>query len=85
MYFATIYCTDGTIHHWPAETKEECENKLLELMKDVKVYNRVDRTTIIKRELKDNNKYVFGCPESLNMKKKFDKLLKKNLINFEED
>lgn len=84
MYFATIYCTDNTIHLWPAETKEECEAKLLDLLKDRKVYDRVDRTTIIKRELQ-GNQYVFGSPESLNIKAKFDKLLKRGQIEFEEE
>ncbi len=82
MYFATIYCTDGTIHCWPAETKEECEEKLLNTLKDKRVFDRTDRTTIIKRDVK--TKYVFGSPNSLNMKVKFEKLLKKGKIDFEE-
>lgn len=83
MYFATIYCKDNTIHLWPAETKEACEEKLLNLLKDHKVYDRVDRTTIIKRELQEGQ-YVFGSPESLNIKAKFDKLRNRGQIDFEE-
>ena len=82
MYYATIYCKDKTIHLWQAETKEECEQKLFDLMKDKRVYDRIDRTTIIKREIKDNQ-YVFGCPQSLNIKAKFDKALKKGIVEFE--
>ena len=81
MYYATIYCKDGTIHLWQADTKEACEQKLFDLMKDKRVYDRVDRTTIIKREVKDNQ-YVFGSPNSLNIKEKFDKALKKNKVAF---
>ena len=83
MYFATIYCTDHTIHLWPAATREECEEKLLNLLKDRKVYDRVDRTTIIKREVQDGQ-YVFGSPESLNIKAKFDKLRKRGQIEFDD-
>lgn len=71
MYYATIYCTDKTIHLWPAETREECEQKLYTLLEDPRVLERVDRTTIIKRENGLNNSnYIFGCPESLNIKPK---------------
>lgn len=82
MYFAVIYCKDKTIHLWQNESKEECENKLLDLLKDKRVYDRAERTTIIKRDIKEND-FVFGSPNSLNMKDKFDKLLKKHKIDFE--
>ena len=52
-------------------------------MKDKRIYDRVDRTTIIKREIKEND-YVFGCPKSLNIKDKFDKALKKGKVDFEK-
>jgi len=83
MYYAVIYCKDKTIHLWQNESKQECENKLFELLKDKRVYDRVERTTIIKREIKDGD-YVFGCPKSLNIKEKFDKALKKNQVEFEK-
>ena len=82
MYFAVIYCKDKTIHLWQNESKEECEKKLLDLLKNKQVYDRVERTTIIKRGIKEND-FVFGSPNSLNMKDKFDKLLKKHKIDFE--
>lgn len=82
MYFAVVYCKDKTIHLWQNESKEECENKLFEMLKDKRVYDRVERTTIIKREIKDNE-FVFGSPNSLNIKEKFDKALKKNKVEFE--
>lgn len=79
MYYATIYCKDKTIHLWPAPTREECEQKLFDLLQDPKVFNRVDRTTIIKREFGlSNNEYIFGCPESLNIKPKVEKKLRSN-------
>lgn len=83
MYYAVIYCKDKTIHLWQNESKQECENKLFELLKDKRVYDRVERTTIIKRGIKDGD-YVFGCPKSLNIKEKFDKALKKNQVEFEK-
>ena len=71
MYYATIYCKDGTIHLWPAPTREECEAKLYELFEDERILERTDRTTIIKREFGlSDNRYIFGCPESLNIKAK---------------
>lgn len=78
MYYAVFYSTDGTIHLWPNETKEGCEQKLLDILKDYRVYERCDRTTIIKREL--NGDYVFGSPKSLNIKDKFDRLARKGEI-----
>ena len=84
MYYAVIYCKDKTIHLWGAETKQECEDKLFNLMKDKRVYDRVERTTIIKRELKEDT-YVFGSPNSLNIKDKFDKALKKHKVEFEKE
>ena len=84
MYYAVIYCKDSTIHLWQADTKEACEEKLFNLMKDKRVYDRVDRTTIIKRELKEDNQYVFGSPNSLDIKAKFDKALKKHKVEFEK-
>lgn len=83
MYYAVIYCKDNTIHLWQSETKEACETKLFNLMKDKRVYDRVERTTIIKRELKDDNKFIFGSPASLDIKTKFDKALKKHKVEFE--
>lgn len=80
VYYAVIYCTDGTIHLWKADTKEECENKLFELLKDKRVFDRCERTTIIKREFTD--KYLFGNPDSLNIKAKFEKALKKHKVDF---
>ena len=70
MYYAVFYATDGTIHLWPNESKDECEQKLLRMLEKLDVYERCDRTTIIKREIVDGNKYIFGCPKSLNMKER---------------
>lgn len=85
MYFAVLYLKDKTIHLWPNESKEACEEKLYNLLKDERVYLRVDRTTIIKRELKEEDAYVFGCPASLNIKEKFAKDLEKGKVEFEYD
>ena len=82
MYYAVVYCKDNTIHLWQSKSKEECETKLFEMLKDKRIYDRVERTTIIKRDVKDNQ-YVFGCPNSLNIKDKFDKALKRNKVEFE--
>ena len=84
MYYAVFYSKDGTIHLWPNEDKLACEEKLMGLLKDHRVYERCDRTTIIKRELADGQ-YVFGSPNSLNAKEKFDKQLKKGMVEFEYD
>lgn len=79
-YYAIVYCYDGTIHLWSATTKEECSTKLLSLLQDKRIYDRVERTTIIKRDLK--NPYVFGSPTSLDMKSKFDKMLRRRKVAF---
>lgn len=84
MYYGVFYDKDGTIHLWPNEDKEQCETKLYEMLKDERIYIRCDRTTIIKRELSGDNQYVFGCPNSLNIKDKFDKDLKKGKVEFEK-
>ena len=81
MYFAVIYCKDGTIHLWPNSEKEACEEKLYNLLKDKRVYDRTERTTIIKRDIKEGD-YVFGSPNSLNVVEKFDKDLKKGKVEF---
>ena len=41
MYYAVFYSKDGTIHLWPNETKDGCEEKLLEILKDERVYDSV--------------------------------------------
>ena len=80
-YFAVIYCVDGTIHLKEADTKEACEERLFNMLKDKRVYDKTERTTIIKRDIKDNQ-YLFGSPNSLNIKEKFTKALKKNKVSF---
>ena len=85
IYYAVIYCHDGTIHLWPGESKEACEEKLLQVLMDKRCHDRCKRTTIIKRDAKSVGEegYAFGSPESLNMLAKFDKMLKKGEIEYD--
>lgn len=80
MYYGVVYCKDSTIHLFSADTKDKVSAMLFDLMKDKRVYDRVERTTIIKRNT--NSAYVFGCPLSLDMKSKFDKMLKRHKVEF---
>lgn len=70
-YFGVVYCRDGTIHLTkPQDTQQECLDKLRSWIKDPKCYERVESTTVIKREM-DNFKggFIFGNPKSLNVVK----------------
>lgn len=81
MYFAVFYSTDGTIHLWPSDDKKACEAKLLKMLRDPRVYERCARTTIIKREVKDGDSFIFGSPASLNMLTKLKKSSKKKTVH----
>ncbi len=77
-YFAVVYCYDGTIHLWPGNTQEECLEKLREMKDHMDVFERMESTTVIKRDMsnfKDNK--IFGCPKSLNVMLESSKRRKK--------
>ena len=69
-YYAVVYCKDGTIHLWPGDDQEACLCKLKKLKKNPRVDERMQATTVIKRDL-DNFKdgMIFGSPKSLNVVK----------------
>ena len=75
-YYAVYYNKDGTITLWKGDSREQCHQRLLSVMRIKKWHDRCDRTTIIKRNAKELP-YIFGKPESLNILEEFDKQLKK--------
>ena len=85
-HYAVFYSKDGTIHLWPGESKEDCERKLYDMLKDKRVHDRCRRTTIIKRDAKTvgEEEFVFGSPASLNVLEKFDKDLSRGKVEFEK-
>lgn len=86
QYYAVFYSTDGTIHLWAGDSKEDCEEKLFEMLKTKKIHDRCKRTTIICRDAKavGEEGYIFGSPKSLNILERFDKMLKKGQIEYEK-
>ena len=81
MYYAVFYSTDGTIHMWPGKTREECFEKLRDMLRSEKCHGRCKRTTIIHRATE--SEFPFGSPESLNVLPKFDKDLRNGKEEFE--
>lgn len=70
MFYAVVYCKDGTIHLWPAKTQGECEDKLVKILQDPRCKARTDRTTIMKRDISfAKNGYIFGSSEKFNFAK----------------
>lgn len=71
QYFAVVYTNDAwgnTIHLWPGDSQEDCLNKLREMKEDPRILERMEATTVIKRDMsnfKDNK--IFGCPKSLDV------------------
>ena len=67
-YFAVVYSPDGTIHLWPGESKEACLNKLRSMRDSPRVHDRMEATTVIKRDMSNfKDGMIFGCPKSLDM------------------
>lgn len=68
-YFGVVYCKDGTIHLTPLQdTQQDCLDTLRFWLEDPRCYERVEATTVIKREM-DNfkNGKIFGNPKSLDV------------------
>lgn len=67
-YFAVVYLKNKNIDLRMAETKEEAIGILEELLDRPGVRDRVDSTTVIKRDMsKSTDGYIFGHPQCLNM------------------
>lgn len=64
QYYLVIYCNDGTIHLWPAVDKEECLQKLEDMLTYEKVKKVYKDATIIKRDMSNyKDGYIFGQKE----------------------
>ena len=68
QYFAVVYSPDGTIHLWPGKSKEACLDKLRHMKEDLRVCDRMEATTVIKRDMSNfKDGKIFGCPKSLDV------------------
>ena len=60
-YYLVIYCKDKTIHLWPGDSKQDCLEKLADMMTDQKVMGRYENSTIIKRDMSNfKDGLIFG-------------------------
>ena len=70
-HFGVAYLKDGTISITkPKNTREEVVKVLENSLKDEALKARVERTTIIVREVDEKDeywRYIFGSPNSLNL------------------
>ena len=80
LHYAVFYSKDGSVHLFPAETREEAVQDLMNCLSHKRWHDRCARTTIIKRQVEDE--FIFGKPESLNVLSTFDKKLKKGEIEY---
>ena len=65
-HYLVIYSKDGSIHLWPANSRQECIKKANDMYSKEKVRELIEATTIIRRDIEENKK-LFGCPKSLNI------------------
>lgn len=60
-YYLVIYCKDKTIHLWPGDSKQDCLEKLADMMTNQKVMERYENSTIIKRDMSNfKDGLIFG-------------------------
>ena len=60
-YYIVIYCKDKTIHLWPGDSKQDCLEKLADMMTNQKVMERYENSTIIKRDMSNfKDGLIFG-------------------------
>lgn len=60
-YYLVVYCKDKTIHLWPGDSKQDCLDKLADMMTDTKVMSRYEDSTIIKRDMSNfKDGLIFG-------------------------
>ena len=60
-YYLVIYCKDKTIHLWPGDLKQDCLEKLADMMTNQKVMERYENSTIIKRDMSNfKDGLIFG-------------------------
>lgn len=67
-YFAVVYLKNTNIDLRMADSKEEALSVLAELLDRPGVREKVDSTTVIKRDMgKSTDGYIFGHPQCLNL------------------
>lgn len=60
-YYLVVYCKDKTIHLWPGDSKQECLEKLSEMLVSEYVMKRYETATIIKRDMSNfKDGLIFG-------------------------
>lgn len=60
-YYLVIYCKDKTIHLWPGDSKQECLEKLANMLTEPNIIKRYENSTIIKRDMSNfKDGLIFG-------------------------
>lgn len=60
-YYLVIYCKDKTIHLWPGDSKQDCLEKLADMLVAENVVKRYENSTIIKRDMSNfKDGLIFG-------------------------
>lgn len=60
-YYLVIYCKDKTIHLWPSDSKQDCLEKLADMLVTESVVKRYGSSTIIKRDMSNfKDGLIFG-------------------------
>lgn len=60
-YYLVIYCKDKTIHLWPGDSKQECLEKLANMLTEPSIIKRYENSTIIKRDMSNfKDGLIFG-------------------------
>lgn len=60
-YYLVIYCKDKTIHLWPGDSKQDCLEKLADMLTTPNVVKRYENSTIIKRDMSNfKDGLIFG-------------------------
>lgn len=61
QYYLVIYCKDKTIHLWPGGSKQDCLEKLADMLAAESVMERYESSTIIKRDMSNfKDGLIFG-------------------------